>query len=183
MTCETCDKNYRKTSHNRHLKSKYHINKTNKNNIILDNALTEKIKSIYNIKNTDTIERIVVDVKENCYTITEQLIKGAYIPNDIRGYMFKKKKIIHKSGMIIEIHHPDTTKFRALLISISKTMSGKYFQINKTQPNILKTVRLNYYDKEFFVDYGNDIFNLYREQLNEIDFQACKEVYNNFILR
>ena len=183
MTCETCDKTYRKTSHNRHLKSKYHINKTNKNNIILDNALTEKIKSIYHIKNTDTIERIVVGVKEDRFTITQQLIKGAYIPDDIRDYMFKKKEIIHKTGMIIEIHHPHTKLFRSLLISISKTMSSKYFEINKTQPNILKTLRLNYYDKDFFNLHGNSILHLYRDKLNKIDFQACKDVYNNFILR
>lgn len=182
INCETCDKSYRKTSYKAHLKSKYHINNANKNNIILDDELTEKIKSIYNISDTSTIERIVVDVKDDRFTITQQLIKEGLIPDDIRDYMFKKKEIKHKSGMIIEIHHPHTKLFRSLLISISKTMSSKYFEINKTHPNILKTLRLNYYDNEFFNLYGNSILHLYRNELNKIDFVACKNVYNYFIL-
>lgn len=152
----------------------YKDKELSKKQLKTNNIVRETMK----ISEKDTMYKCVVDNGSNKYiSLTDRLISKQFVPENIDKYA--KEFSVKGKNCVMSVLHNDTAKYKAYLMAMGKKLKKKYFDITKRCPNLvnMKGNYRNNYNEEFYNLYGDDVLNLYKSKLEDLDFVAMSDFY------
>jgi len=132
------------------------------------------------INPNDTIYKGVVDNMSNTHiNISQRLIDKGFVPNDINN--FARKVVVKTELCVMEISHPHTNKYVALVMGIGRKLKKLYKEYNKRNPNLVNTKGhyKNNYNVFFYDNYGDNLLYSYKPKFEEFDYSAMRDFYND----
>lgn len=130
------------------------------------------------INEKDTIYKGVIDNNSNAHiNITQRLIEMGIVPVDIN--VIARKVVTRTVVCIMEVSHPDTNRYCALLMYIGREIKKLYKQYKKQDPNLvsIKGHYKNTYNKAFYTHYADNLLYSYVPMFEEFDYEDMRNFY------